>query len=305
MTEPAMLVITGHDVLVNHQRVLRIGRILGDTYVGIEDPKAIIQGLKTCGTRVDLFTFTQLLPDTSAKFGYLVEWDNWAVVEVSTYDHWWTNQVDNKTRNMVRKAERKGVVVREVPFDDHFIEGIWEVYNECPVRQGKRNRHFGLDKATVRKLEATFLHNSIFLGAFCEDKMVGFAKIVVDANQTQAKIMNLLATVESRDKAPMNALVAESVRSCAERGIPYCAYGSFTYGKKQNDSFTNFKSNNGFRPVLVPRYYVPLNCIGSVALGLGLQHRLRDRLPESFLSRLRFLRNKWYARMLRASRTTA
>jgi hypothetical protein len=304
-TKVPMLTIAGHDLLLDSGRLLRIGRIVGDTYVGIEDPKAIIQRLKECGTRVDLFTFTQLLPDISTQFGYPVEWDNWAVIEVSTYEHWRTKQIDSKTRNMIRKAEKKGVVVREVPFDDLLVEGIWEVYNECPVRQGKRNRHYGLDKATVRKLEATLLSNSIFLGAFFEDKMVGFAKLVIDRNQRQVKIMNLLAMVEYREKAPMNALVAEAVRSCAERGIPYCVYGSFTYGKKQNDSFTSFKSNNGFGPVLLPRYYVPLNSIGSLALRLGLQHRLRDRLPESFASKLRFLRSKWYGKMLRSFRTAS
>ena len=60
-----MLTIAGHDLLLDSGRLLRIGRIVGDTYVGIEDPKAIIQRLKECGTRVDLFTFTQLLPDIS------------------------------------------------------------------------------------------------------------------------------------------------------------------------------------------------------------------------------------------------
>jgi hypothetical protein len=288
---------------VDHRRLLRVGRIVGDSYVGIDDPKAVIQGLKGCSTRVDLFTFTQLLPDTRAHFSFPVEWDNWAVIEVSTYEHWWTKQVDNKTRNMVRKAERKGVVVRELPFDDLLIEGIRAVYDECPVRQGKRNRHYGLDQSTVRKLEATVLNNSIFLGAFCEDKMIGFAKLVVDGSQKQAKIMNLLAMVEYREKAPMNALVAEAVRTCAERGIPYCVYGGFTYGKKQNDSFTSFKSNNGFQPVMIPRYYVPLNSIGAIALRFGLQHRLRDHLPEWFASRLRILRSKWYDTALRTFRS--
>jgi hypothetical protein len=300
-----MLTSAGYDVSVDHGRLVRIGRIVGDTYIVIEDPRAIIEGLKGCGTRIDMFTFTQVLPETTKRFGYPVEWENWAVIEVSSYEQWWTKQVDNKTRNMVRKAERKGTIVREVPFGDALVRGIWEIYNECPVRQGKPNRHYGLDEATVRKVESTFLNNSIFLGAFFEDKMIGFAKIVVDGNRKQAKIMNIVAMVGYLEKAPMNALVAEAVRICAERGIPYCVYGKFAYGKKRNDTLTTFKSNSGFRPVLVPRYYVPLNAIGSLALRLGLQHKLRDRLPESFASRVRSLRSKWYSRTLRTFRAAS
>src|SRR2546422_4926917 len=29
------------------------------------------------------------------------------------------------------------------PFGDALVQGIWEVYNESPVRQGKRNVHYG------------------------------------------------------------------------------------------------------------------------------------------------------------------
>jgi hypothetical protein len=300
-----MLTVAEHYVSVEHRFLLRIGRIVGDTYIGIDDPEAIVQGLKKCSTGVDLFTFTQPLPEISIKFAYPVEWDNWAVIEVSGYEQWWTEQIDNKTRNMVRKAQRKGVVVREVPFDGALVRSIWEIYNECPVRQGKPNRHYGLDEATVRRLEATLPNNSIFLGAFLEDKMIGFAKVVVDGNRRQAKIMNIMAMMAYLDKAPVNALIAEVVRICAERTIPCCVYGNFTYGKKQNDKLTIFKSNNGFRPVLLPRYYVPLNVMGSLALRFGLHHRLRDRIPESLASRVRSLRSQWYSRTLRAFRAAS
>lgn len=283
-------------------RLLRIGRIVGDSYINVDDPVSMVEGLRSCGARVDLFTFTQLLPDVDAKFSYSVEWENWAVVEVSTYDCWWTKQVDKKTRNMVRKAERKGVVVREAPFNAALVKGICEIYNECPVRQGKPNRHYGLDEATVRKLEATLLNNSIFVGAYLEEQLIAFAKVVIDDNGKQAKIMNIIAMVRHWENAPMNALVAEIVRICADRRIPHCVYGNFTYWNKQNDTLTTFKSNNGFQPVLIPRYYVPLTGLGSIALRFGLQHRLRDRLPESFAAHVRAWRSKWYGKALRTFR---
>ena len=61
-----------------------------------------------------------------------------AAFRVSTFDQWMKHQIDFKVRNKVRKAAKNGVVVREVPFDDALVQGISAIYNESPVRQGKR-----------------------------------------------------------------------------------------------------------------------------------------------------------------------
>ena len=178
-----MLNVCGYDIKVDGGWLFRIARIAGDKYVAIEDPTRLLEELRRCGTRVDLFTFMQILPEVQPKFAYVVEWDNWAVIEVSTFEYWWTKQVNDRTRNKVRKAEKKGVVVREVPFDDTLVKGIWEIYNECPVRQGKPNRYYGLDVEAVRKLEAAYLDGSVFLGAFLDGRMIGFIKMVVEASR--------------------------------------------------------------------------------------------------------------------------
>jgi hypothetical protein len=106
--------------------------------------------------------------------------------------------------------------------------------------------------------------------------------------------MNIVSMVKHRDKAPTNALIAESVRACAKRGIRYLIYQNFTYGTKQPDSLTKFKEVNGFKRVDVPRYYIPLTKIGRIALALCLHHSLSERIPESIASRLRDLRKIWY-----------
>ena len=111
--------------------------------------------------------------------------------------------------------------------------------------------------------------------------------------------MNIVSMMKHRDKAPTNALIAQSVRSCAERGIRYLVYQNFTYGNKKPDSLSNFKEVNGFQRVDLPRYYVPLTRIGRIAFRLGLHHRFVDHLPEPLVTKLRELRSVWYNRKLK------
>jgi hypothetical protein len=276
--------------------LIRIARLEGEKYHFLDDPEPLLDGLRKCGARIDLFTFMQKLPETSPKYAYPMEWDNLAVLPVSTFDHWWNHQIRSYPRNRARQAEKRGVVLREVPFDEQLVRGIQEIYNECPVRFGRRFAHYGKDIQTVYQEEATFLDSSIFLGAFLGDKLIAFAKLVADETRTQANLMNILSMIRHRDKAPTNALIAQAVRSCAQRGIPYLVYQQLAYGRKQADGLSHFKEINGFQRVDVPRYYVPLTHLGSVAFQLGLHHRLVDRLPKSLAAKLRELRSAWYNR---------
>src|SRR5258707_15193031 len=136
-------------------RLLRVARLEADKYQFLDNPESMIEGLGKSGERIDLFTFMQRLPETTPKYTYPMEWDNLAVLPVSTFDHWWKHQIRSFPRNRARQAEKKGVALREVPFDETLVKGIWEVYNEAPVRQGKPSVHFGKDLATVYKEEAT------------------------------------------------------------------------------------------------------------------------------------------------------
>ncbi len=198
-------------------RLLRIGRLEGDGFEFLADPEALLNSLRRPSTRIDLFTFIPKLHATSPTYAYPFEWDNFAALPVSTFDHWWTDQIGFKARNKAKQAEKKGVTVREVPFDEVLVKGIWEIYNECPIRQGRRFSHYGKDIKTVRAEEATFLDRSIFIGAFLGNKLIGFIKLVFDETRTQAATMNILSLIAHRDKAPTNALIAQAVRSCAAK----------------------------------------------------------------------------------------
>ena len=289
--------ICGKDILIQG-RLVRIASPELDKYESLGDAEAVLNEIRKIKVHIDIFTFMQLMPESTPKYAYRMEWDNLAVLPVTTFDHWWNHQIRSYARNRARQGEKKGVTVRDVDFDDALVHGMWKVYNESPVRQGKPNAHYGKDVHTVRKEEATFLDRSIFIGAFLDGELIGFAKLVTDQNRTQANLMNIVAMIKHRDKAPTNALIAQAVRACAERGIRYLVYQNFTYGKKKPDSLSNFKEVNGFERVDLPRYYVPLTWIGWAVLRLGLHHGFADRMPQGVVAKLRELRSAWYNRRM-------
>ena len=270
----------------------------GDKYNVPEDPEALLAGLKSCGTRIDLFTFLQPLPDTSPKYSYSMEWDNLATLKVSTFDHWWAHQIPSTVRNRAKQAGKRGVTFRVVPFGEELLKGICDIYNECPIRLGKRFPHYGITIDRAREYAGTFLDRSTYTGAFIGDRMIGFSKLVLNETRTYACIVHILSMVQHKEKAVTNALIAEAVRFCAQQGIGYLVYENFSYGKKQSDSLSHFKEVNGFRRVDLPRYFIPLTAIGKAAFRLGLHQRLIDHLPESVAAKLRELRRAWHGRKI-------
>jgi hypothetical protein len=130
--------------------------------------------------------------------------------------------------------------------------------------------------------------------------MIGFIKLIFDETRTQAGLMHIISMIKHRDKAPTNALIAQAVRSCAERHIPFLVYSNFAYARKQRSSLSDFKERNGFQRIDLPRYYVPLTRTGWVAFQLGLHQRFFDRIPESIADKLRELRKAWYERRFHA-----
>ncbi|HEY1580268.1 MAG TPA: hypothetical protein VGF82_24655 [Terracidiphilus sp.] len=281
--------------------LIRIARVDGEKYRFLDDPASIVEGLKAQGKRVDLFTFMQRLPETQPKYSYRMEWDNFAVLPITTFDHWWMKQIGFKARNKAKQAEKHGVTLREIPFGEELVRGIWEIYNETPVRQGKRFPHYGMTLEQVHRYAATFLDDSVFIGAFVGEKMAGFVKLTMDETRTQAGLMHIVSMVSERDKAPTNALVARAVRSCAERGITYLVYSNFAYGNKKSDSLSDFKERNGFQRMDIPRYYVPLTPLGWAAYRAGFHRRLTDVIPEKYIVKLREMRSNWYNRKLQSN----
>lgn len=241
----------------------------------------------------DIFTFSQKPNDPTPRFPFYYDWDSIAAVPVISFSDWWTKRVSTDLRRDVRRAAKRGVVVRSVPFTDDLVRGIVDIYNETPIRQGRHFWHYKKGFEAVRLETATYLERSEFLGAFVGDELVGFMKIVyVDR---LARMMQILSKETHQDKRPTTALIAKAVEICEAKGCSHLIYGNYRYSQGA-DSLTMFKHRNGFEEILVPRYYVPLTVKGNLSLRLHLQDGVRALVPASVLQSFKRVRTAIYRR---------
>ena len=260
----------------------------------IEDPETFIQKLKSSGVKADIFTFMQRLPESRPKYNYHMEWDSRAAIPISSYDNWYKNQLHQNPRNKMRIAQKKGVIVKSCEFNDDLVEGIKNIYNEIPIRQNKRFPLYGIDFNATWKAHVTFLDRAHFIGAYFNNELIGFLKLVSTNNYMRT--MGILAKEAHRDKAPMNLLVAKAVEVCAEKGKPYFVYGKFNYGRGGSDTLREFKIYLGFESIILPRYYIPLTNWGKIIIKNNLHRGLIDILPTALIKKLLEFRNSWHTR---------
>lgn len=275
-------------------KMIKVAGLSGEYNREISDPAVFARELAARGVKADIITFIQRIPDTTPKYNYAMEWDNMAALPITTFDHWWVKQINDKTRNLVRKAEKKGVLVRNVPFNDELVAGIASIYNETRIRQGRLFWHYGKNTETIKKQNQLYLEKSDFIGAYYQNELVGFIRLVYE--EKFASIMYILSKIEHRDKAANNALLAHAVRICAQKGIPFLVYARFSYGKKGEDKLTDFKRHHGFEKMDVPRYFLPLTFKGRIALRLRIHWGIKSIIPKFLYAKLVELRNKWNAK---------
>lgn len=253
----------------------------------VENPEMLIDALLKSKRCPDILTFWQRLPDTQPKFSYTMEPDPIAALPIKSYSFWWEKQIDCKTRNMVRKSQKAGIIVRLATFDDRFVQGMMSIFNEIPIRQGRRYLHYGKDFETVKREFSRFLFREEIFGAYLGEELVGFI-MLADAGK-YAFLGQIISKVGRRHLAPNNALLAKAVERCAEKGIPYLVYALWL-----DDRLGDFKRNNGFQRFDLPRYFVPLTKKGKLALKFGLHRGWKKAVPKQITDPLKKLRRRWY-----------
>jgi hypothetical protein len=257
----------------------------------IEDPDSFISRLREGDLQADVFTFAQRPPRNTPKYNYHLEWDNWAVISTGSFNAWWEN-LPQVSRKNVRRSARRGVSVKVVPFDEDLVKGVYQIYNNIRVRDGRLFWHFGKDLETVRRELGTYLDRSQFIGAYWNEELIGFIKMVyVDRLAT---IFHIISLDEHYDKRPQNALIAKAAEVCEQKGVSHLIYGKFVYGNKRQSPLVEFKRRNGFEQLNFPRYYIPLTAVGELFVRLRLYRGFSGLVPESILQPLLDCRSWFY-----------
>jgi hypothetical protein len=202
--------------------------------------------------------------------------DNVAAINTTDFDAWW-GKLPQSTRKNCRRAERRGLSTRFVSLDRSLAEGIKRIYDETPIRQGRRFWHYGKAVETVLSENSSYPDRSEFVGAYHEHELVGFMKVVYVGRL--AWIMQFLSLNAHADKRPMNAIIAKAVEVCHQRGMTHLIYSKFQYGNHASSPLIEFKVRNGFERLDFPRYYVPLTLMGRVGLRLRLHRGAIGLLP--------------------------
>jgi hypothetical protein len=262
-------------------------RLENEWYEDVDNPDSVIGALADCEVRPDIFTFWQRVPETEPKYRYYMERESLAVLPIKSFDYWWNKQAKGTTRNMIRKSQKAAVEVREATFDDDFVRGMVDIFNEAPVRQGFRFWHYGKDFETVKREFSRFLFREDIIGAYYQGELIGFAML---ANAGRYGMIGMfISKMKHRDKAVNNALMAKTVAVCEKRQSPYLIYTTW-----RQTSLVDFKRHSGFQEMRVPRYFVPLTQKGKLALRLGFHHGLKDSLPNTIKKPLKRLRKQWF-----------
>lgn len=266
--------------------LVRVMSLEDDWYEDVNDPISVITALNGSDIRPDIFTFWQRLPETQPRYEYHTEWESVAVLPISSFDYWWNKQIKDKTRNMVRKAKKAGIEVREASYDDAFVHGMTDIFNETPVRQGRQFWHYGKDFETVKRQFSRFLFREELIGAYYGGELVGFAML---ANAGKYGVLGqIISEIKHRDKAINNALIAKVIEKCETRQLRYLVYAYWN-----ENSLSDFKRHCGFECIKLPRYFVPLTLRGTLALKLGIHRNWKEAIPRQIKDPLKKLRSRW------------
>ncbi|MBD3343459.1 MAG: hypothetical protein GF401_00180 [Chitinivibrionales bacterium] len=259
------------------------------------DAEKIFGALKDAKAPADLFTFAQRLPDIRQMHSYPCERDNYAALPITAYETW-LERISSKERRAISRARDMGLKVDIASFDDRLIRGITKIYNETPIRQGRKFWHYGEDYEKVKRVNETYPDRAVFLGAWLDNELVGFIKLVSSGNL--ARTMQIISKNAHRDKSPTTMLIAGAVELCYKRGLEYLVYGKYTYDEEEEESgLSEFKRHNGFKRFDIPRYYIPLNARGTLSLKTGLHHGAKSLIPSPLKSRIKTIRTTVYNRI--------
>lgn len=147
-----------------------------------------------------------------------------------------------KSRNMLKKAERAGILCRLFNWNDHLDE-IFEINTSSEIRQGRKmtkNYRKYPRRVTIGQ-DSNF--DIAHIGAFVSQGLVAYAELYSYGNFSM--VNRILGHKEFLKFGVMNALIMACVEYCIDHHVDYLNY--LMMQDKDQDSLSAFKYRVGFR----------------------------------------------------------
>ncbi len=158
-------------------------------------------------------------------------------------------QIGDKSRNMIRKAQRAGYVHRDVDPND-YLDDILAIRTSDPLRQGKEIPDYFKVRPTSAYDQpfnsSCAYHGDAFFGVFKEDRLVAYATIFFYGELGQ--VNHILGHKDHLNEGVMNLLVSSMVASIIANR-PWVRAINYLY--REHDVQTGiglFKKSMGFHP---------------------------------------------------------
>jgi len=106
--------IQGRTIITNG-RLLKMATVQDEDLAEgeiVADPESFVRQLQKLGLGADIFSFPEKLPNTTPRYGFYFEWDNLAVIPITTFSDWFKNRAESSVQRAIRKAAKLGVVVK-------------------------------------------------------------------------------------------------------------------------------------------------------------------------------------------------
>jgi len=206
-------------------RILKIAKLRHEWFEYLAAPAAFIPEVRQARV-ADILTFLQEAHVERPRFPYPSEPAGASMVTFKSFDDWW-NGLHFKARNKARKVQKTGVELRPAKLDDEFVRGVKKIYDEEPLRQGRKFTHFGKSLAQIREDLSSFPECTFFIGAYFQNELIGFMKLF--EGDRILRTVHIIATFEHRDKCVMDALIAKGVELASAKGIHHFHYGDWAY----------------------------------------------------------------------------
>ena len=188
-----------------------------------------------------------------------------------TFEEIWMKDYSKDARNIVRRAERRGVHVETVEdVGKHIRELVL-----CNISALKRHgRPFVYPHCDVKAfLEYLLDHKKLLgeyfqiYGAFYDNRLIAY--ITTMEYNKLAMVTSAMSRSKYLRKYPNDALVAHITKRASERGLEWFCYSFDRVSVKSSQrsllpSLRKFKFEHGFREVPVPIYRLGLNRRGKV-----------------------------------------